>query len=59
MAAAVELRSGAALSLDALQGWAKERLAPYKVPRALRIVGALPRNTMGKVVKPDVVALFA
>jgi malonyl-CoA/methylmalonyl-CoA synthetase len=59
VAAAVELRAGAALSLDVLQGWAKERLAPYKVPRALRVVGALPRNTMGKVVKPDVAALFS
>jgi malonyl-CoA/methylmalonyl-CoA synthetase len=59
VAAAVELRAGAALSLDVLQGWAKERLAPYKVPRALRVVGALPRNTMGKVVKLDVTALFS
>ena len=33
-------------------------MAPYKVPRALTSVVALPRNAMGKVVKPDVVALF-
>jgi malonyl-CoA/methylmalonyl-CoA synthetase len=55
---AVELREGAHLALEELQVWAKERLAPYKVPRALRIVEALPRNAMGKVVKPEVLALF-
>jgi malonyl-CoA/methylmalonyl-CoA synthetase len=55
---AVELRTGASLELDALKGWAKERLAPYKVPRALACVDALPRNAMGKVTKPDVAKLF-
>ena len=58
VAAVVELRAGAALSLAELQPWAKERLAPYKVPRALHAVETLPRNAMGKVVKPDVAALF-
>ncbi len=56
--AAVELAAGAALTLDALQAWAKERLAPYKVPRALLVIAALPRNAMGKVLKPEVAALF-
>src|SRR5213593_4722174 len=56
---AVELAPGAGLDLTTLQAWARERLAPYKVPRALRCVSALPRNAMGKVMKPDVAALFA
>jgi malonyl-CoA/methylmalonyl-CoA synthetase len=55
---AIELRDGAGLKLDELQPWAREHLAPYKIPRDLRIVTALPRNAMGKVVKPDVAALF-
>ena len=55
---AVELRAGATLALDALKAWTKDRLAPYKVPRDLRVVAALPRNAMGKVVKPDVARLF-
>jgi malonyl-CoA/methylmalonyl-CoA synthetase len=55
---AVELAAGAELDLDALQAWARERLAPYKVPRALRCVSALPRNAMGKVLKPEVAKLF-
>src|SRR5206468_2134550 len=55
---AVERRGEGDLTLVELQRWAKERLAPYKIPRALRAVAALPRNAMGKVTKPDVVRLF-
>jgi malonyl-CoA/methylmalonyl-CoA synthetase len=55
---AVEVCAGETLTLDQVQGWMKARLAPYKVPRALEVVDALPRNAMGKVVKPDVVRLF-
>src|SRR6266496_656927 len=55
--AAVEPR-GAEPTLAELQAWARERLAPYKLPRALRYVAALPRNAMGKVMKPEVAALF-
>jgi len=58
VSAAVELKPGASLSLDDLQRWAKTILAPYKVPRALAPVDALPRNAMGKVVKPQVARLF-
>ena len=58
VSAAVELRHGATLSLDDLQQWAKPQLAPYKIPRALQPVSALPRNAMGKVVKPEVAGLF-
>jgi malonyl-CoA/methylmalonyl-CoA synthetase len=58
VSAAVELRNGASLSLDELQQWAKIQLAPYKVPRALQAVSELPRNAMGKVVKPEVAGLF-
>ena len=58
VSAAVELRDGATLSLPDLQSWAKPRLAPYKIPRDLRPLAALPRNAMGKVTKPEVAALF-
>jgi malonyl-CoA/methylmalonyl-CoA synthetase len=58
VAAAVEVRPGESLELESLKDWAKSRLAPYKVPRALRVVPALPRNAMGKVTKADVAALF-
>lgn len=56
---AVVAGPGGAPSLDALQSWARARLAPYKVPRDLVAVPELPRNAMGKVVKPQVARLFA
>ena len=58
VSAAVELRRGSTLTLEALQAWAADRLAPYKVPRDLRTVSEFPRNAMGKVVKPRIALLF-
>jgi malonyl-CoA/methylmalonyl-CoA synthetase len=59
VAVAVMLRPGTTLALEPLRTWAKERLAPYKVPTLLRVVDDLPRNPMGKVLKPEVARLFA
>jgi malonyl-CoA/methylmalonyl-CoA synthetase len=44
-------REGAQLTLAELQEYARERLASYKLPRELRLIGSLPRNAMGKVQK--------
>jgi fatty-acyl-CoA synthase len=49
--AVVALKPGQVLELPALQAFASEKLARYKIPRALRIVPALPRNPTGKVLK--------
>jgi malonyl-CoA/methylmalonyl-CoA synthetase len=57
--AAVEPRPGRAISSDELIAWARERLAPYKVPKDVHAVSELPRNAMGKVVKPDVARILA
>jgi malonyl-CoA/methylmalonyl-CoA synthetase len=46
------------MDTDELIAWARERLAPYKVPRACLVVDDLPRNAMGKVTKPAVKELF-
>ncbi len=58
VAAAVVPREGRDLDLSELRAWGKERLAAYKLPSRLAVVTALPRNAMGKVVKPDVKRLF-
>lgn len=58
VAVALVSRPGAVVELDPLRAWCKERLAPYKVPRGLVCVSELPRNAMGKVVKPEVRTLF-
>lgn len=55
---AAELRPGTSLELDELKEWARPRLAPYKIPKDLACVAQLPRNAMGKVVKPAVAAFF-
>ncbi|HZO94608.1 MAG TPA: AMP-binding protein [Candidatus Baltobacteraceae bacterium] len=36
---------------EALAAYLRERLASFKVPKAIRIVDALPRNAMGKIEK--------
>jgi malonyl-CoA/methylmalonyl-CoA synthetase len=56
---AVEASEGAAPTLEEILAWARERLAPYKLPRELAVVDALPRNAMGKVLKPEVAKRFA
>lgn len=55
---ALVLKLDRVLTLDDLRNWAKERLAPYKVPNSMHSVADLPRNAMGKVTKPAVKKLF-
>jgi malonyl-CoA/methylmalonyl-CoA synthetase len=45
----------AACDVETLRAFAKERLATYKVPRDIVVATSLPRNAMGKVMKPDLV----
>ncbi len=45
----VEARTG--FDPTAVLAWASEQLAPYKRPRLVHCVDALPRNGMGKVVR--------
>ncbi len=57
--AAVTLRPDVAVpSPEELRRFAKESLAPYKVPKDILVVPDLPRNVMGKVTKPTVKELF-
>jgi malonyl-CoA/methylmalonyl-CoA synthetase len=58
VAAAVVLNEGDVLDLSSFREWAKELLATHKLPSRLLILDSLPRNGMGKVMKPAVVALF-
>jgi malonyl-CoA/methylmalonyl-CoA synthetase len=56
VAAAIVLQPSAALTLGQLREFGKQRLAPYKVPSLLFCLAALPRNVMGKVNKPTLIA---
>ena len=59
VAAAIVVKPGETLDLESLRAWCKDRISPYKIPRRLAVVDALPRNAMGKVTKPAVTQLFA
>jgi malonyl-CoA/methylmalonyl-CoA synthetase len=58
VAAAVVLNQNHTLDLLSLRTWARELLAVHKLPSRLLILDALPRNAMGKVVKPTLAPLF-
>lgn len=58
VAAAVVLNEGDVLDLSSFRAWAKELLAAHKLPSRLLVLDALPRNALGKVMKPAVTALF-
>jgi long-chain acyl-CoA synthetase len=51
LAAAVQLRPGAAVDASAVQAWLRERLANYKVPRTIAFHDSLPREDTGKIFK--------
>jgi long-chain acyl-CoA synthetase len=58
VAAAVELAPASEVTTTALENHCRRNLAKYKVPEFWRIE-ALPRNAMGKVVRPTVEGFFA
>jgi malonyl-CoA/methylmalonyl-CoA synthetase len=55
--AAVVLDPRAPVGVRELQEHLRARLAPYKCPKRIAFVAALPRNAMGKVEKARVAAL--
>ena len=52
----VVLRSAARATADELISYCRERLAGYKYPRRVKLVGALPRSATGKVLKAKLAA---
>ncbi len=49
----IELKPGAKATPDDIAAHAKDHLASYKRPKSVDIVGELPRNTMGKLLKRE------
>ncbi|MBL4652083.1 MAG: acyl-CoA synthetase [Flavobacteriales bacterium] len=45
-------------ALEHIQSWAKDKMAPYKIPRKIITVDELPRNVSGKIMKKEVKKLF-
>ncbi|MEL6924099.1 MAG: acyl-CoA synthetase [Bacteroidota bacterium] len=46
------------LDVEALKTWLRDRLPAYKAPRQFIMLDDLPRNTIGKVTKKELVQLF-
>jgi fatty-acyl-CoA synthase len=54
VAVAIEVKPGSTLSRDIVLDHCRARLPRYKVPEFVEFFTALPRNSMGKVIVPDV-----
>jgi long-chain acyl-CoA synthetase len=52
--AAVALKPGASATPEELRAFARERMAAYKYPRHVWLVGALPKGPTGKIQRRDV-----
>jgi long-chain acyl-CoA synthetase len=52
--AAVTLRPGATAGVEELRDFVKERVAAYKYPRHIWVVGALPHGPTGKILRREV-----
>ena len=58
VAAVAVLKGGSDMTVASLKSWCEVELSPYKIPKHLKVVDALPRNAMGKVMKPSLKTLF-
>ena len=57
--AVVVPRPGEALDEKQFTGYLGERMARFKVPRRIYIVGQMPRNVVGKILKKELVQMLA
>ena len=53
MKAVVVKKKNAEVTPGELIGWARERIAGYKLPKSVDFIEALPRNPTGKILKRE------
>ncbi|XP_033211791.1 malonate--CoA ligase ACSF3, mitochondrial isoform X2 [Belonocnema kinseyi] len=58
VAAIIVLRPGTEVILSQLRTFGKKSLPEYAVPTILKVVDKIPKNSMGKVNKPDILKTF-
>lgn len=51
----VVLKPDETITEDELKAWCKEEMAAYKVPKVVEFVDALPRSTVGKILRRELV----
>ncbi|MFI1769369.1 long-chain fatty acid--CoA ligase [Streptomyces sp. NPDC020800] len=54
VAAVVALRPGSRADAEELRQFVRQRVAPYKYPREIRLVDALPKGPTGKILKREI-----
>ena len=52
------LKPGNSLDYEQLKNWCEQKMSAYKIPKRIQIMASLPRNAMGKVIKPDLKKLL-
>ena len=58
VAVAIVINNQKKITLEELTIWARENISNYKIPRILKIVDSLPKNSMGKINKTKVKEIF-
>jgi acyl-CoA synthetase (AMP-forming)/AMP-acid ligase II len=56
--AAVVAKPGTNIEEADIIAWARERIAPFKCPRSVDVIDALPRNASGKILRKDLRAPY-
>ena len=54
--AAISLREGASGDVDEIRAYVKDRIAAYKYPRTVWVLGELPKGPTGKILKREISA---
>ena len=56
--AVVVAKPGTTVEESDIIAWARERIAPFKCPRSIDVIDALPRNASGKILRKDLRAPY-
>jgi len=56
--AVVVAKPGMIIEEDEIIAWARERIAAFKAPRSVDMIGELPRNASGKILRKDLRAPY-
>ena len=46
------------VSIEELKSWGHDKISKYKFPKILKVVESLPKNSLGKVIKPKLKEAF-
>jgi len=53
----VVVKPGESLTEDEVRAWCKERLAPFKVPTSVEFIKEIPKTTVGKILRRELVRM--